>query len=604
MGSHGSPTTLTTRRVDAVKVRGSRGGLVVGIAAALVFAVPIAANAGGLDSVTANPANAWVLAPDAAVVGGELAGTTSGMVLSAAERLTFQAAQSAGITTRAATATGLNAGTTIAGGSKVGAIVNTVAAAVGLGFIFGQNETLPSTPGAGAHGSDTCGWMTGTFTSTCYGSDYINLAWPGVSGYVMVVSVGPGPWSSNLGYMIDNGSRGYFQYLARSASTDIRIEVRQKSSMFTGSQADFYAQTLLAEGILPKKAGTAVNPFPTAPPTYPQSTIVNSAVCRNGAGVDTTITATTTSFQALPGSTSPTAPMVQCPTGSWLKSAHTDLVTGAAVKPLTVPYVAPDWVAEQAAQFPDCAPVGAGLCQLALWRLSAPELNCNNVALGAGPLGLGHPCAQWAADPARATNYQCRFGTHVLPILNCEPFAKTFTTGQVTATPSTETPVPLPVPGSGTITSPAVPAGEEEGACWPSGFGAFNPASWVLQPVKCAMTWAFKPDAATLTALQTRIRADVERTGVPALGAAVAGPLTSVPGDNSACDGPSINFTVQDFTMPVHPFSACAEPLKTAAVMTKALFTVVIVVGGGLALLRLFGAGFGFNVALKGGGES
>lgn len=30
--------------------------------------------------------------------------------------------------------------------------------------------------------------------------------------------------------------------------------------------------------------------------------------------------------------------------------------------------------------------------------------------------------------------------------------------------------------------------------CWPSGWGWFNPAQWVLRPIKCALEWAFVPD--------------------------------------------------------------------------------------------------------------
>ena len=34
--------------------------------------------------------------------------------------------------------------------------------------------------------------------------------------------------------------------------------------------------------------------------------------------------------------------------------------------------------------------------------------------------------------------------------------------------------------------------------CWPSGWGWFNPADWVLKPIKCALEWAFIPPEGSL----------------------------------------------------------------------------------------------------------
>jgi hypothetical protein len=584
-----------------------RGGLVVGIAAVLVFAVPITANGGGLNSVTANPANAWVMAPDAAMLGADLAQTTGAEVLSEAERIKYNAAQSAGITERAKLGNAVSSGTKIKSASKIGLIVNTVAAAVGLAFIFGSDEELPVIGEATGPwiGDPNCMRGNGAFSDTSFcGATTINLAWtvppPTADMKVAYWLVGTGSMSSSTSYSAGElkSNNGQARPLAGQPVDvwEIRMATTNANNAIPGQYA--VVATIMVAPI----GGPAIADPATPPVQYPQSKVVTSAVCRNGAGIDTTITSETTFFEAIPGSTTPTVPEIACPTGSWLKSAQTDLVTGTAVKPLTAPYVAPDWVADQAAQFPECAPVGAEICQLAIWRLApAPAINCNNIALGAGPLGAGHPCAQWASDPARSSTYQCRFGSNVLPFMNCEPFAQTFTTGLITATPVAETPVPLPVPGSGTITSPSVPQGDQEGACWPSGWGAFNPASWVMLPVQCALTWAFVPKVETMTALQTRIGADLARTGIPALAGAVAVPLTSVPG-GSGCEGPEVTFEAGEYAFPVHPFSACAEPLRTAALMTHAVFTIVIVVGGGLALLRLIGAGFGFNVAFRGGG--
>lgn len=62
-------------------------------------------------------------------------------------------------------------------------------------------------------------------------------------------------------------------------------------------------------------------------------------------------------------------------------------------------------------------------------------------------------------------------------------------------------PDPDPPDGSVTVNVPIDP-GEglgggtlDDGAaeCWPAGWGWFNPAQWVLKPIKCALVWAFVP---------------------------------------------------------------------------------------------------------------
>lgn len=55
-------------------------------------------------------------------------------------------------------------------------------------------------------------------------------------------------------------------------------------------------------------------------------------------------------------------------------------------------------------------------------------------------------------------------------------------------------PAPDPVPGTGGKPNPSDGAGQQ---CWPSGWGMFNPAEWVLRPLNCA----FVPK----TSIQTRV---------------------------------------------------------------------------------------------------
>lgn len=93
--------------------------------------------------------------------------------------------------------------------------------------------------------------------------------------------------------------------------------------------------------------------------------------------------------------------------------------------------------------------------------------------------------------------------------------------GTPTSTAVTTT-TPPPTPGGGTITVP-IEEGTgprvgytplpEETECWPEGWGWFNPADWVLKPIKCAATWAVVPADADL---QERLdRFDELRTEPP-----------------------------------------------------------------------------------------
>jgi hypothetical protein len=65
---------------------------------------------------------------------------------------------------------------------------------------------------------------------------------------------------------------------------------------------------------------------------------------------------------------------------------------------------------------------------------------------------------------------------------------------------------PIPPPTGTTTVVPIDPDGEtaprdlqaERAACWPSGWGWFNPFLWVYRPITCAVQWAFVPTTADL----------------------------------------------------------------------------------------------------------
>ncbi len=62
---------------------------------------------------------------------------------------------------------------------------------------------------------------------------------------------------------------------------------------------------------------------------------------------------------------------------------------------------------------------------------------------------------------------------------------------------------------AGCVQSPDIGGGSNE-ECWPAGWGWFNPAQWVLRPIKCAMAWAFIPSDGFLLTWVTEVRTEFE----------------------------------------------------------------------------------------------
>ena len=164
----------------------------------------------------------------------------------------------------------------------------------------------------------------------------------------------------------------------------------------------------------------------------------------------------------------------------------------------------PDDVRSWVEDNPECV---AEVCVLDLAKV-VPGTNAKTSCFD-DPAG----CVDWWMDPNRAQNYECTYNGAVLAVEECAVYRPTFNprlTAQGTsyADPTTgelPTPVPAPAPGPGGAPSPS------SSECFPSGWGVFNPAEWVLKPVSCALSWAFVPRAGTiqktLTDLEVGLRA-------------------------------------------------------------------------------------------------
>lgn len=348
------------------------------------------------------------------------------------------------------------------------------------------------------------------------------------------------------------------------------------------------------------------------------TTAVTTWDCTQPDGVKTTYTRTVSKTGVF---VSPT-----CPYGSVL-SAHktTATVGGSGLTTLDQGATAPGAVEA----YPDCMKVRG--CSMQVLLDGQP---CTTAKA---------ECANWpataAASPSRVI---CQWGTYTVPMSDCSALANGYKseTGVVldpisggwiaidtngnplpsnTIPGNTYNPTPTPGqapgaspnPGTGTGTGglpgPVNIPGSEGSNCWPSGVAAFNPLEWVLQPVKCALQWAFVPRQDVAQQEMTKVQNAFSKVPVVASIGTVTTAMGTIGGaadGGTGCMGPAFNFDFQSVHEVAYPFNACEEPVATMARITNAFTTVVVIVLGVLGVVRAFGASVGFNFTMGRGGES
>lgn len=180
------------------------------------------------------------------------------------------------------------------------------------------------------------------------------------------------------------------------------------------------------------------------------------------------------------------------------------------------------------------------------------------------------------------------------------------------APPETEPSAP-PTTGTEPQPEPTAPSGPE---CWdnctpptPEGVDtetqqclsaavSWNPVDWVFVPVKCALTWAFKPDLPKLEIHANGLRTKVEDKGVGPIITTVGDTVQSIPAGGGGCMGPGIDFNAWTVATTVHPFNACGDmaPIANGARMFIAF---AVSLAGALACVRMLAAGFGYDFRMK-----
>lgn len=260
-----------------------------------------------------------------------------------------------------------------------------------------------------------------------------------------------------------------------------------------------------------------------------------------------------------------------------------------------VPTEVQDWMRN----FPSC---WDGSCVLTLKKnVGTGEIDCFDVP---------DQCADWFEEAkTQPSMYKCYYAGQAVPLEECNVYSRVFDRARVQqgtgyADPKTGEETKTGT-GTTTTTNPGAakvametPVGDPGGTreCWPTGWGIFNPFEWVLQPVKCALEWAFVPRTSKLTETATKVQlaatnSQVGRaTEVANTWAAVAAGMNP-----SGCAGPTINLNLMGIQYSGQPLSACSEPGATLAFWCRIIIGIAAVLAAVFAVTRYIGRVFGFD---------
>lgn len=344
--------------------------------------------------------------------------------------------------------------------------------------------------------------------------------------------------------------------------------------------------------------GSASRPANSVADPTRQWQTTNTCTATSGGGTVTEV-ATSGTFTETDPSLPPFPEPSACPSGTTLTQTKVvELTPDGQASPKTVWQVQiPATITNWQQNYPGCQ---NGVCRLGLYKnVGGTWTNC----FAAQPTDL---CNGWFQDANKSTDYECTYGPAntssdtVVSINECTVYAPSFdpvhqAQGTVLGDPATGgtgNGQPNNQPGSAGSPLP----GSAGSSCFPSGWAAFNPVEWVLKPVECALSWAFVPDTSTLAGLESQLTSALNGVGLGAWGSAISSLFGSLGGSGSGCTGPTVTFPITNTAM--QPFNACTDPMKTVASISYAFSSVVIVVFGALAGLRILGGSFGFNVGL------
>ncbi len=244
--------------------------------------------------------------------------------------------------------------------------------------------------------------------------------------------------------------------------------------------------------------------------------------------------------------------------------------------------------------FPQCS---YGACATDLLDLrSGTAVSC---------FDTGTACAEWFADPAKDTNYRCTHGGQTVVLSECYVYAVLFKPGQV----EIGAPYADPETGiwSGGQSSPGASATlfgntvqdpNRTRSCYGQGWAEFNPVEWIMQPVQCAIEWAFVPRQAVV-ALELAKANDAWQGTPPGKVVAVVG-TWDVDVGLDGCAGVPLTWRGDTVQM----LDACAgTPLAPIASMSHLLSGVLFGIAGIWAVINIVAAVIGYRGLTVAGGN-
>lgn len=156
------------------------------------------------------------------------------------------------------------------------------------------------------------------------------------------------------------------------------------------------------------------------------------------------------------------------------------------------------------------------------------------------------------------------------------------------------------IPQAGANPSPNVEPSTDFGQCMGTGW-SWNPVSWVMTPVQCALQWAFIPPRTRLDAATQSIQPRLDAKGIQPFITPFMANFGAIGG--TGCKGPAISLGAVGVNQTFYPFDACQEPLAPIASGVNAFFGLSIILQGGMSCIRAAAAAFGFNWGFGGKDE-
>lgn len=162
---------------------------------------------------------------------------------------------------------------------------------------------------------------------------------------------------------------------------------------------------------------------------------------------------------------------------------------------------------------------------------------------------------------------------------------------------------PSPSPGTGTesggFPSSGTNPGGVEGPLGENCFGAkwsWNPIDWVVTPVACALEWAFVPSEQVVNATIATTRPTITQKGIAPVVDVIMVTADALPDGGPGCAGPGIDLSVLHQKEMWHPFSACTAPMDGVAFIVRTIFSLVIVFAGCFSVVNALGRAFGYTI--------